>query len=341
MFFAGISIGLLLTRASTLPDASASSSPSQHTDLSKSKDNQTLQKKITQLLAANKRLGVSHQRLNSHRPKLFVPELPPPPKPKTTKQPTTPHQQQQSREKYNEMIHYITTREANVATKKKTDWMDLPTAFPYTDAASSETKKQVNRTIAKELRSMDATNRLQRDAFALLLVLDAPNFGTTNTLLSSMCPAFRNYQSRIVIPQADVTHYFQMINDQQQGHLLNVRCQRLDHWLCTNGNVGFKHVLMYADYECTFVGNIDVRLSPMLDVMRWFRLRYPHVGNGETKESCLLVLTVKLRGSHFSSSLDYIDNFIVVEGALNGYAVERIHVFAKSLTTLFFSVSRL
>ena len=327
MFFAGIGVGLLLTRA-------ASTLPVQHTGGSKSKDHQTLQKKITQLLAANKRLGVSHQRLNSHRPKLFVPELPPPPK--TFEQPTT-----QRREKYNEMIHYMTTREANVATKKKRDWMDLPTAFPYTDAASSETKHQVNRTIAKELMSMDATNRLRRDSFALLLVLDAPNFGTTNTLLSTMCPAFRKCQSRIVIPQADVTHYFQMISDQQQGHLLNVRCQRLDHWLCTNGNVGFKHVLMYADYECTFVGNIDVRLSPMLDVMRWFRLRYPHVGSGETNESCLLVLTVKLRGSHFSSSLDYIDNFIVVEGALNGYAVERIHVFAKSLTTLFFSVSRL
>ena len=294
-----------------------------------------LTNKVKQLSVANKRLGSHHQRLNSHRPHLYVPALPLTNAYNVAACPS----RQRKKEHYDALVQFSQTRESNFEDKKSShqDWLDLPTSFPYTDAASSETKEDINSTIASELNNIKAVQRLTRNPFSLLCLLDAPTFGTTNTLLS-FCTGLTQHQSQIVIPQADVDHYFQMIGTQQKGHMLNIRCQRLDHWLCTNSGAGFRHILMYADYECTFVGNGNMRLSPLLDIQRWFRLKYPDCSE---EDPALLVLTVKLRGSHFSSSLECIEDFIQVEGELNGYKVERIYKFAKSLTTLFYRVARL
>jgi len=337
-----------------------------------------LQSKMKKLLVANKRLGTHHQRLNSYRPKLHVPPLPESANLILSSLSSSSQKSMKQIEQYLEMCSYVQKRESNFDDKKSThqDWLDLPTSFPYSNAASNETKDDINREISHELQKMNILRRLSRyyhnkqhdlnqqeeetqeiqetdeiqeteeiqeildmqivQPIPLLCILDAPNFGTTNTLLTN-CKGLKRYQSHIIIPQGDVEHYFQMISDQQNGHMINIRCQRLDHWLCTN--IGFKHILMYMDYECTFVGNGSSRVSPMLDIQRWFRWNYPLVSNTCNDNGCLLVLTVKLRGSHFTSKLEYIDSFVIIEGKLNGYTVERVNKFAKSLTTLFYKVS--
>ena len=301
------------------------------------------EKKIQQLKAANKRLGAHHQRLQSFRPKLFVPS-----NTSTSVYDLSTSSRKQKKEHYDQLCHDISIRESNFNDKKSShrhrDWLDLPTTFPYQDAASNEMKTEINEAIAHELTTMNVSKRLADDPFQLLLILDAPNFGTTNTILSH-CTIISPHQ--IIIPQADVAHYFQMIGDikgntnEETQHYkrpyVNVRCQRLDHWLCANATVGFQHVLAYFDYECTFLGNGDARVSPLLDIQRWFRFQYPSVNGGQ---SCLMVLTIKFRGTHVSNNVHVIDSFIEVEAELNGYLAKRIQTYSKSLTTLLYQIDQ-
>jgi hypothetical protein len=328
--FVGFGVGLLLARQHSLSGVSTTQSTSGSKAIGDTVVAQ-LRKQNERLRVANKRLGQHHQRLQSHRPTLFLPPLP-----LNAHYAITTPEHQQKKERYHKFNRNLTEREANFNAKRSNhkDWLDLPTSFPYKDAASAETKHDINHAIAEELIEMKTSQRLKSNSKNILLILDAPTFGTTRTILKSY-PSLEETLHQIVIPQADVSHYFQMIRGDQGQPYANIRCQRLDHWLCANANFGFQCICVYLDYECTFQGNGNSKVSPMLDIQRFFRLKYPANGEGYS----LLVLTIKLRGE--MNRIEFIDCFIEVEAELNGYHAERQkdRTFAKSLTTLFYKIT--
>merc|ERR1712216_599693 len=135
--------------------------------------------------------------------------------------------------------------------------------------------------------------------------------------------------SKICIPQADPIHYQQMIQDPTAagtlgtvGSFVNVRCQRLDEWLCCNDRAGLKPLIFFADYECSVYGVPKTNFSPLLDLRRFFRLGYT-----DNTDICLLGLTIGIRRPSVPEfcqklhsvgaviTLDAVVGFIVVEAA--------------------------
>lgn len=83
----------------------------------------------------------------------------------------------------------------------------------------------------------------------VLLLLEAPSYGTTKALCAAV-PGLAAALGNVCVPQADPIHYAAMVAD-PKGLLLNVRCQRLDEWLCANSGLGLKVPIFFADFECS------------------------------------------------------------------------------------------
>jgi len=131
-----------------------------------------------------------------------------------------------------------------------------------------------------------------------ILLLDAPNIATTRTLISTY-PSLAQESRRIIIPQADPSHYSIMINDPDLELMLNIRSQRLDQWLCSNQNIKpqLQIPIFFADYETTVYGKPSYNFQPLVDMQRFLRYGYAY------KKGCLLGLTLSFRtpNSHFYS----------------------------------------
>ncbi len=303
------------------------------------------EKRVAKLARANRKLGTHHERLHGLRAKLFVPALPPTAEDTAATVDAAAGNEgdaaarRRRREHYVKVIDHIAAREAQLERQSrrgfKRDHIDLPTLFPHETAASAEEKVSINEEIARRLSSCvppdfdgSLADYLQARPDVILVALDTPALGTTKTILKAFprCP-----QRSIQIPQADVMHYFSMISGMREtGLYLGVRCQRLDHWMCANRDAGLHTLLLYADFESTFVGNGGKRLSPALDVQRWFRLGYP------AAPKCMLVLTVKMRPPF--QDVQVVNDYVTQEGALNGYRVRPQRVWATSMTTILYSV---
>jgi len=226
--------------------------------------------------------------------------------------------------------------------KKKEDhgYLDIPSDFPYENAASTDEKKKVNESIGVALKKLcsgglDLSERLRSNPNEVLVVLDAPSLATSKAVLS-MFPTMAQVAHQIIVPQADVLQYFQMISGGNGDHemYLGLRAQRLDHWLCANAKVGFKTILFYADFETTFVGNHTKQFSPAMDIQRYFRHAYP------AEPVSLLVLTVKVRPPR-GHEISVVNDFVQYEGLLNGYDVTVVETWAKSMTTVMYEVRKI
>merc|ERR1712113_1198365 len=120
------------------------------------------------------------------------------------------------------------------------------------------------------------------------------------------------YSQQVIIPQADLGHYFDMMRN--SDFYPGVRAQRLDHWLCANSTVGFECLVAFLDFECRLAGSLSARLCPAADVMRYFRFGFP------AKPASVLALTVGLEEP--APTPEAVDEFVRTEALLNGYTAE-------------------
>ena len=224
--------------------------------------------------------------------------------------------------------------------KEDHGYLDIPSDFPYENAASTDEKKKVNESIGVALKKLcsgglDLGERLRSNPNEVLVVLDAPSLATSKAVLS-MFPTMTQVAHQIIVPQADLLQYFQIISGGNGDHdmYIGIRAQRLDHWLCANAKVGFKTILFYADFETTFVGNHTKQFSPAMDIQRYFRHAYP------AEPVSLLVLTVKVRPPR-GHEISVVNDFVQYEGLLNGYDVTVVETWAKSMTTVMYEVRKI
>ena len=307
-------------------------------------------KRIEKLMKANRKLGMYHERLNAVRPSNF---LTTPPLRNSVQQSdkndledSAVAEQKRNYNSINSLLQATAGR--NEKPQKNKSFIDVPSQFPYDSAASRDEKDKVNQSICTELRRIIQYNavcengadgelslsaRLAKNPNEILLLLDAPSLATTNSIMANF-PKLHKCAHQIVIPQADVLQYFQMVNRTVPNGLddtyIGLQAQRLDYWLASNDRVGFKTILMYGDFETSFVGNKDV--SPASDVQRWFRSGYP------SKPASLLVLTFKERPPR-GHPVSIVNDFVVHEGRLNNYTVKILHTWKKSLTTVMYEVA--
>lgn len=166
----------------------------------------------------------------------------------------------------------------------------------------------------------------------VFLLLDAPNTATTQALVEAF-PSLARFAHRICIPQADPEHYARMVNTASALHL-NVRCQRLDQWLCSNVDAGMRVPIFFADYETTVYGKPAYNFQPLVDVQRFLRSGYvPREFGG-----CLLGLTLSFRAplAHFYDGPELtpedVAGFVAHEAGLQGLACECRVTFRYGMT---------
>ncbi|KAJ1625931.1 hypothetical protein T492DRAFT_1122512 [Pavlovales sp. CCMP2436] len=187
---------------------------------------------------------------------------------------------------------------------------------------------------------------LTADPKLILLLLDAPNCGTTRALLSST-PELARHATRICIPQADPSHYVLQIrgaanNDVTavQHHLLNIRCQRLDQWLASNRSAGLRVCVFFADFETSIYGKPKASFSPLRDLQLFFRLGYAHT-------HCLLGVTLSFRAPHGSRyaadapqlEVDDLAGFVASEAAAVGLCSKLVETIRYGLTFCLFELT--
>ena len=168
----------------------------------------------------------------------------------------------------------------------------LVSACTINKLSGSRSKIRVDALLAKhaELTFPDLPSTLAANASYILLLLDAPNILSTKALAAAF-PALRTpaFAGRVCIPQADPAHYAQMVSESRM--LFNVRFQRLDTWLAANALGGLRVPIFFADYETSIYGRRSMQLSPLQDLQRFFRYRYP-------APSCLVGVTLSYRSPH-------------------------------------------
>ena len=103
-------------------------------------------------------------------------------------------------------------------------------------------------------------------------------------------PGLGTLGHKVCVPQADPTHYAEMVGRGGGTALgLNVRCQRLDQWLCCNAARRLRCCCFFADFECSVYGRPKVGFSPLRDLQRFLRAGYARVAG------CLLAVTLNFR----------------------------------------------
>jgi len=197
--------------------------------------------------------------------------------------------------------------------------------------AHSNVKAKVNEALVKaiiEVSDNALPEWLAKDPRRIMLLLDTPRYGTLREI-AKVFPAIQCCQ-QVVVPQADLGHYFEMTRSDE--FYPGVRAQRLDHWLCANGKVGFKCIAAFLDYECRLIGSMSARLCPAADIMRYFRYGYP------AEPASVFAITVGLEEP--APTPEEVDAFVKCEAALNGYTVELREVWKYRMATLLYIVRR-
>ncbi|KAL1520557.1 hypothetical protein AB1Y20_022133 [Prymnesium parvum] len=198
--------------------------------------------------------------------------------------------------------------------------------------------------------------QMAADRRLVLLLLDAPDCGTTRALAEAL-PALRGLGLQICIPQADPAHYAAMVapppscgapeggagtpaegegaaeGSCTEGMLLNIRSQRLDEWLCTNANKSLRVPIFFADYETSVYGRENVCLSPLTDVQRFLRFGFAH-------SRCLLAITLSYRVPHICRydpdapqlTPEDVAGFVAAEAAAQGFNCKVLETFPYGMT---------
>ena len=175
------------------------------------------------------------------------------------------------------------------------DWLVLTSHYAHGQSAHphAAVKREVNMRIAQMLREIcgaeTLAQRLRRCPEELVLVLDAPSFGTCRAIASVCGGASLLHSPQLVVPQADLGQYFAMVRNAQVR--VGVVAQRLDHWLiCRREDVHSRNLrclCAFFDYECRALGSRSEALCPMADLMRYFRCGFP-------SDESVLAITVGL-----------------------------------------------
>jgi len=168
---------------------------------------------------------------------------------------------------------------------------------------------------------------LQEDPHLILVILEAPNCGTSRALCAAL-PSLPH--TRICVPQADPTHFLAMTtrnandnnsNSSEGSMLLNLRAQRLDQWLVANKHGQLQVALFFADYETSIYGKPAVAFSPLRDIQGFFRLGYAAATSRTGAQQhqtpphqcCLFGITLSFRPPHPSQcvTLDEYDDTLL------------------------------
>ncbi|CAJ1395077.1 unnamed protein product [Effrenium voratum] len=230
-------------------------------------------------------------------------------------------------------VHPMHKAVADMATERLQhgrDWLVRDSDYAVGDKAPAHAavKGQVNPAFAQLVMEVCEQRLLEQlaDVRTILLILDTPMYGTLSEL-AKLVPELR-YCQQVVMPQADLHHYFEMIRS--PDFYPGVRAQRMDHWLCANGVVGFRCLGAFLDYECRLIGARSARLCPAADVMRYFRLKYP------AKPRSVLAITVGLEEP--APRHEDVDAFVKAEAQLNGFRAELREVWKYRMATLLYVV---
>lgn len=227
--------------------------------------------------------------------------------------------------------HAAVSELAEERLSKGRDWVCRDSDYGEKPAHAG-VKARVNATLVQAVADLfgpSFTERLGASHQSLLLLLDTPQYGTLSALAASF-PELR-YCQQVVVPQADLAHYYQMIRS--SDYYPGVRAQRLDHWLCANSKVGFKCLLAFLDYECRLAGAVSARMCPAADIMRYFRFGYP------AEPESLLAITVGLEEP--AATPEEVDFFVRFEAASNGYTAELRETWKYRMGTLLYVVRRM
>lgn len=235
-------------------------------------------------------------------------------------------------------------------------------------------KHRVNSAIGAHLRRLrpNLAAELRADESRILLLLEAPGCGTTRALVQAM-PQLGSTGHKICVPQADPTHYATMVHPTPNptplatseavsdaagdalgdtstsdecclgndiGLGLNVRCQRLDVWLCANAARGLKVACFFADFESSAYGRPKVGFAPLRDLQRFLRHRYAD------EAGCLLGVTVGFRDPHDSRygphaprlGLADLQAFVACEALAVGLRCTVLETIAYGLTFCLFEL---
>ena len=218
---------------------------------------------------------------------------------------------------------------------------------------AASTKRHINELIASHLLRLwpELPASLREDDSLALLLLEAPSCETTEALVRA-APALATLGHKIYVPQADPTHYAAMVGgggggggagDRRGSSVaigLNVRCQRLDEWLCSNAGRGLQIACCFADFEASVHGRPKVGFAPLRDLQRFLRSGYA------AARGCLLGVTLAFRDPHDSRydaaapRLDVIDlqAFVAAEARAAGLRCAVLETVTYGLTFSLFQL---
>mmetsp|Transcript_150720 Transcript_150720/g.420126 ORF Transcript_150720/g.420126 Transcript_150720/m.420126 type:complete len:352 (+) Transcript_150720:93-1148(+) len=208
------------------------------------------------------------------------------------------------------------------------DWLVRDSQYGEAPAHSA-VKAKVNSAIVGavlETFGESLAEQLAADFRRVVLLLDTPLYRTLHELAAAV-PRLR-FCPQVVIPQADLRHYFEMIRG--GPFHVGVRAQRLDHWLCANAELGLRCLVAFLDFECRLVGARSARLCPAADVMRYFRLGYP------AEPESVLAITVGLEDP--APTPEDVDAFVRWEAHINGYEAELKETWKYRMVSLLYIV---
>lgn len=265
------------------------------------------------------------QRLNEIKPALVLPDLQVAPS-GMSYEPTSLANACLSMAK----THQAVTAVVEERFSKGKDWLVRDSDYGSTPAHSA-VKAKVNAALISAIIEVSEgilPEQLAADPKTILLLLDTPRYGSFSEIVAKF-PQLRCCQ-QVVIPQADLGHYFEMIRD--DTFYPGVRAQRLDHWLCANAKLGFRCIATFLDFECRLVGARSARLCPAADVIRYFRFGYP------AEPMSVLALTVGLEEP--APTPEEVDAFVRWEAALNGYVAELRETWKYRMVSLLYIVRR-
>ena len=200
--------------------------------------------------------------------------------------------------------------------------------------AHSPQKAHVDTLIAQHVQRCftDLGAMLSADPSLIVLLLDAPDCGTSGALLEAM-PSLAAHSSRICIPQADPAHYGAQVSGENACsvtalHHFNVRCQRLDQWLVSNRHSGLHACIFFADWETSIYGKPKAAFSPLRDLQLF------------AHSHCLLGVTLSFREPHGSRyaatapqlTVDDLTGFVASEAEAVGLTATLVETVRYGLT---------
>lgn len=265
------------------------------------------------------------QQINEVKPVLTLPAL-------QTSPSSAPYELDDSSEGCQTLsaIHKAVASIAEDRLNRGKDWLVRDSDYGAMPAHAT-VKAKVNAALINTIEKVVGNglpDELARDPHKILLLLDTPQYGTLSEIVAKF-PGLRCCQ-QIVVPQADLGHYFEMIRSGQ--FYPGVRAQRLDHWLCANSGLGFHCVAAFLDFEIRLVGSLSARLCPAADIMRYFRFGYP------AEPTSVLALTVGLEEP--AATPERVDAFVRYEAALNGYSIELLETWKFRMVTMLYVIRR-